>query len=468
MNITEGATLELKREYTEEIKKTVVAFANTAGGVIYIGVNDDGTVRGIEKVDDELLRVSNAVRNAIKPDVTMFVSYIIDTIEDKYVIKITVQKGSSRPYYLTEKGLRPAGVYVRQGASSVPASESAIFKMIKETGGDTYEELLSIHQKLSFLSLTREFAARNIPFGKHDRKRLKIVNPDGMYTNLALLLSDQCPHSVKAAVFEGVSEEVFKDRKEFTGSLVQQLNDVYTFIDQYNKTRSEFQGLYRKDSRDYPQAALREALLNALVHRDYAISASILIHIFEDRIEIVSVGGLVHGLSRDDILLGVSATRNENLSKVFYRLMLIEAYGSGIPRILNSYESLSSAPQIAVTDNAFKIVLPNSNYKKQLDNRDSVYPADRGVELSAEERTFYERLKFSDSSALALQQIKVYELIKNKEVCTRKDVEELLTISPSSAGKVLTELVNSGMVKTVGKGRSTRYALSPLLLQRGH
>lgn len=136
MNITEGATLELKREYSEEIKKTVVAFANTAGGVIYLGVNDDGTVRGIEKVDDELLRVSNAVRNSIKPDVTMFVSYIVEDIEDKAVIKITVQKGSSRPYYLTEKGLRPAGVYVRQGSSCMPASESAIFKMIKETGGD--------------------------------------------------------------------------------------------------------------------------------------------------------------------------------------------------------------------------------------------------------------------------------------------------------------------------------------------
>ncbi|HQL05232.1 MAG TPA: putative DNA binding domain-containing protein [Treponemataceae bacterium] len=461
MNITEGATLELKREYSEEIKKTVVAFANTAGGVIYLGVNDDGTVRGIEKVDDELLRVSNAVRNSIKPDVTMFVSYIVEDIEDKAVIKITVQKGSSRPYYLTEKGLRPAGVYVRQGASCMPASESAIFKMIKETGGDTYEELRSIQQKLTFSSLTREFASRNIPFGKHDRKRLKLVNPDGMYTNLALLLSDQCIHSVKAAVFEGVDEEVFKDRKEFTGSLIQQLNDVYEFIDRYNKTRSVFHGLHREDSRDYPQAALREALLNALVHRDYAISASILIHIFDDRLEIVSVGGLVHGLSRDDILLGVSSTRNENLSKVFYRLMLIEAYGAGLPRILNSYESLSCAPQISVSDNAFKIVLPNVNYEKA--EKGAVpqrLKAAQNGDLSAEEKAFFERLKFSESSSFSLQQMKIYEFIKSNEICSRKDIENFMHISQSTAGKVLTELVNSGMVKLIGRGRSSRYMLS--------
>ncbi len=460
MNVTEGATLELKREYSEEIKKTVVAFANTAGGVIYIGVNDDGTVRGIEQIDDELLRISNVVRNSIKPDVTMFVSYIVEDIEDKNIIKITVQKGSARPYYLTEKGLRPAGVYVRQGSSSMPASESAIFKMIKETGGDTYEELRSIQQKLSFSSLTREFASRNIPFGKHDRKRLKMVNPDGMYTNLALLLSDQCSHSVKAAVFEGITEEIFKDRREFTGSLIQQLNDVYEFIDRYNKTRSNFEGLYRKDLRDYPQAALREALLNALVHRDYAISASILIHIFDDRLEIVSIGGLVHGLSRDDILLGVSAARNENLSKVFYRLMLIEAYGSGLPRIFNSYELYSCTPQISVADNAFKIVLPNTNYKKNDDLGKNGEVSLEGTTLSTEEKRYFEELQFSDSALLVSAQIKVYEFIKRKKVCSRKDVEDFLHISQSSAGKVLTELVNSDMVRIVGRGRSSRYVLS--------
>ncbi len=460
MNITEGATLELKREYSEEIKKTVVAFANTAGGVLYLGVNDDGTVRGITNVDDELLRVSNAVRNSIKPDVTMFVSYIVEDIEDKPVIKITVQKGSARPYYLREKGLRPAGVYVRQGASSMSASESSIFKMIKETGGDTYEELRSIQQKLTFSSLTREFASRNITFGKHDRKRLKLVNPDGMYTNLALLLSDQCPHSVKAAVFEGTSESVFKDRREFTGSLIQQLNDAYTFIDIFNKTRSEFHGLYRTDTRDYPQSALREALLNALVHRDYAISASILIRIFDDRLEIISVGGLVHGLSRDDILLGVSASRNENLSKVFYRLMLIEAYGSGLPRILNSYESYQPfAPQISVTDNAFKIMLPNINYKKE-ENRAiiSLLSADNEIFVQ-KEKEFLEGLKTSSSASLASRQVKVYEFIKDKEVCTRRDIEDFFQISQSSTGKVLTELVNSGMVKVIGRGRASRYML---------
>ncbi len=460
MNITEGATLELKREYSEEIKKTVVAFANTAGGVIYLGVNDDGTVRGIEHVDDVLLRVSHAVRNSIKPDVTMFVSYIVEDIEDKPVIKITVQKGSSRPYYLTEKGLRPAGVYVRQGASSMPSSESAIFKMIKETGGDTYEELRSIQQKLTFSSLTKEFASRNIPFGKHDRKRLKLINPDGMYTNLALLLSDQCLHSVKAAVFEGTDENVFKDRREFTGSLIQQLNDVYEFINLHNKTRSEFHGLYRVDSRDYPQAALREALLNAVVHRDYAISASILIHIFDDRLEIISVGGLVHGLSRDDILLGVSAARNENLSKVFYRLMLIEAFGSGLPRILNSYESLPCAPQISVSDNAFKIVLPNINYKKENEVKNNTLLSADNNEFSEKEKSFFEQLQISYSEILGIQQMKVYQFIKEKKVCTRKDVERILHISQSSAGKVLTELVNSGMVKFLGRGRSSRYVLA--------
>lgn len=123
-------------------------------------------------------------------------------------------------------------------------------------------------------------------------KTLGIINQDGIYTNLALLLSDQCVHTIKTAVFEGKNQNIFKDRKEFTGSLFAQMEAVYDYIDFRNQTHSTFEKLYRIDNRDYPEVAVREALLNCLVHRDYGYSSSILISMYEDRLEFTSIGGI--------------------------------------------------------------------------------------------------------------------------------------------------------------------------------
>ena len=137
--LTENKTTEFKREYVDDIKKTIIAFANSDGGTLYIGVNDDGTVCGVDNVDDTMLRVTNAVRDAVRPDITLFVECRNELADEKEIVIVTVQRGTARPYYLQGKGIRPEGVYVRQGASTVPATEAAILNMIKETSGDSYE-----------------------------------------------------------------------------------------------------------------------------------------------------------------------------------------------------------------------------------------------------------------------------------------------------------------------------------------
>ena len=135
----ENTTTEFKREYMDDIKYAVVAFANTDGGKIYIGIDDNGSVQGIENTDETMLRITNMIRDSIRPDVTMFTECVVESMEGKAVVVLTVQRGTARPYYLSGKGIRPEGVYVRQSASSVPVSETAILNMIKETSGDRYE-----------------------------------------------------------------------------------------------------------------------------------------------------------------------------------------------------------------------------------------------------------------------------------------------------------------------------------------
>lgn len=430
MNLSENLTTEFKETYTDEIKKTVVAFANTTGGRIYIGIADDGSVSGIENIDEVMLRVSNAVRDAIRPDVTMFTSYHVDKIDDKNVVIIDVQKGTACPYYLESKGIRPGGVYVRQGASSVPATSAAILKMIKESDGDSYEAIRCTNQQLTFDYAEAEFRKSDIEFGINQKKTLKIINDDDMFTNLAELLSDQCVHTIKAAVFDGTEKINFKDRAEFSGSVLKQVNDTYDYINRYNRIRSEFNDIHRIDTRDYPTPAVREALLNAIVHRDYAFSGSILISIFDDRIEIVSIGGLVKGISYDDMMVGVSIQRNEKLANIFYRLGLIESFGTGIQKIMRCYKEFSEKPKITVSDNAFKIVLPNSNYHIN--------------DLSASN-------SYSDT---------ILNYLSQNEFVTRKEAEAILGVSQASAARILKKMVDREELHTIGSGKNLRYVVN--------
>ncbi len=428
----EDINTEFKKQFVKDIVKTVVAFANTNGGIIYIGVDDFGEAIGLANYDEELLKLTNAVRDNIRPDMTAFTSSDFEKINGQDVIVYEVQKGTSCPYYLTSKGLKPEGVYVRQGASSVPASQSAILKMIKETDGDRYEDLRSLNQNLEFDTLRKEFKNAEIILEEPQMKTLKIIAEDGLYTNLGLLLSEQCQHTIKAAVFEGTSKNLFKDRYEFTGSVLKQMREAYAFLDRYNRTQSVFKGIDRIDSREYPEAALREALLNSIVHKDYSFSSSTLVSVFDDRIEILTVGGLVKGITKDDILIGTSILRNKNLANVFYRLKLIEAYGTGILKINESYESYDVNPKLEISDNAFKITLP----------------AIRIHEVGNSLKTM-----FNASEA------RILEMLKSNEPIKRSDVEHALSISQPMAVKLLKGLLNKNAIERIGAGKNTQYIL---------
>lgn len=427
----ENITTEFKREYTDDIKKTIIAFANTQGGELLIGIVDDGTVVGVSDTDETQLRVINAVRDSVKPDVTGFMSYEVREVEGKRIIAVSVQKGTASPYYLASKGIRPEGVYVRQGASTVPATESAILKMIKETGGDEYETTRSLTQELTFASAEKVFTESGIKFEKEQKRTLGLIGEDGAYTNLGLLLADQCPHTSKLAVFEGATKTVFKDRDEFTGSILRQLEDIYAYIDRFNRTRAEFPGLRRVDTRDYPPEAVREALLNAVVHRDYSYSGPALISIFDDRIEFLTLGGLPKGIAKSDVMMGVSVPRNNRLANIFYRLHLIEAFGTGMLKIKECYRNRREQPSIDLSDNAFKITLPNQNFK-----------AENGP----------------TENAMPINERWVLDYISAHDLSARAEIEAAVGMSQTQTIRILKKLLDSGYIRKQGSGKNVRYA----------
>ena len=447
MVFRESEKVELKEIVVNDIRKEIIAFANCNGGKLYIGVQDDGTVVGLDDPDSVALQISNMVCDAIKPDLTMFLHY--ETLEEdgKKVVAVSIQRGTERPYYIAKKGLRPEGVYVRQGYSSVPATDSAIRQMIKETDGDHFEEMRSLNQELTFEAAQKEFELRDIKFGSQQMQTLKMIDKEGIYSNLGLLLSDQCVHTIKVAVFQGKDQEVFKDRREFTGSLLQQMNEVHEFIDFRNQTHATINGLLRTDIRDYPEVAVREALLNLIVHRDYSFSASALISIYEDRIEFVSVGGLVPGMELEDIMVGLSVCRNQNLANVFYRLKLIEAYGTGMRKIIRAYKNQEAQPVIESTKNAFKIILPNINMESE------------EKKILSEQITLNKQLE-EKIEKLQNRKGEILEYIKMNGDIIREDAEELLGISASTTLRILKKMVEDGILLKQGKARNTKYILN--------
>lgn len=430
MKYVESPQLELKEQINAEFKKEIIAFANTDGGEIYVGIARDGSITGIADPESEMEKIGNMIRDGIKPDLTAYTS--IERVEDdgKNLIRVSVTRGLKRPYHLTDKGLKPTGVFVRHGVSSVPATDEAIRQMIRESDGTTFDKMRSINQELTFDYAEKTFQTSQVAFDAVHKRTLGLIDVDGYYTNAALLLSDQCGHIIRCAVYEGTGKNKFKTRKEFSGSILKQMDDAYSFLSLNNNLRATFDGLRRIDHADYPEEAMREALVNAVVHRDYDYSGSIIINIYDDRMEFISLGGLVKGLTLADIRGGVSQSRNAVIANVFYRLELIESYGTGIQKILESYAGCGIEPKFAPAPASFVVTLPNRNTAETT-------ASDPG--LSREEN--------------------ILRLMAKQGAVTRKDVEQLLGCSSFPANKALAALVEQGKIVKTGAARGTKYVL---------
>ena len=435
---TENFDLEYKEMYVDDINKEVIAFTNTEGGTLYIGIRKDGTIVGVDDPDETMLRVTSNLNDSIMPNVMPFVQIRSEEMDGCTVVRIDVSVGTDRPYYIGRKGLRPEGVYVRRGSAKIPLSHEGIRKMISDSYGESFERRRSMNQELTFKSFYEEMDVRNIDVSSAEKfKILHLVGDDDLYTNLGLLLSDQCPNTLKIAVFEGESKETFLDRREFTGSVLKQLEDGYAFIQLMNKTKATFSGLRREDRRDYPDAAIREALLNAIVHRDYSMGGSTIVNIYDEHIEFISLGGLVDGISLDAIYMGASVSRNPALANIFYRMKLIESYGTGVRKIRDLYSAFEKKPEFEAAQGAFRVTLYNMNCTFE------------------QSETDLERIKQNED-----ERNRIIDAVRESGSITRKDVEILLGAGQTKAYSILNELVMNGQLVQIRAGKKTIYQLA--------
>ena len=239
MRLIENECCELKSVLTKDIKKEIIAFANTNGGKIYIGIDDDSNIIGIDNIDNNLQALTGMINEGIRPSLIEYTQIKIEQYNNLDVIVIEIQSGPNKPYYLADKGLKPSGVYLRHGSSSIQASDEIIKKMIFEHAGLRFEEMISKNQDLSFEYLEKKFKDNKLTFDENKYKILNIINDENKYTNLGLLLSDQCSYTIKCAIFDGTNKISFRDRKEFTGSILKQVDDIFEYFELFNKIREK-------------------------------------------------------------------------------------------------------------------------------------------------------------------------------------------------------------------------------------
>jgi ATP-dependent DNA helicase RecG len=299
--------------------------------------------------------------------------------------------------------------------------------MLRESDGITFDKSRSLNQELTF-DYTREyFAKAGMSLTDSNMRTLRLIDSDGYYTNAPMLLSDQCEHSIKCAVYEGSGKTEFKARKEFYGSILKQTDTAYEYISLNNSQNPIFDGLKRIDNPDYPSEAIRETLLNTVIHRDYDYSGSTIINIYGDRMEFISIGGLVKGITISDILNGVSQPRNTIIADIFYRLDLIESYGTGIGKIMESYGKAAEKPVLQSAPTSFVLTLPKLKPAK------------------------------NDLMTPESQETAILEIIEQKGFVTRQNVEELLKIAKHPAIALLNKLMNDGKIIKTGAARAVRY-----------
>lgn len=339
----ESKTLELKEKLPDNksIAKTVIAFANTSGGKIIVGINDKLKITGVDANSVYALKdkIASVIFDSCSPDILPEI-YTIN-INGKLLLVIEIFRGNLMPYFLKSEG-KAEGVYIRVGATNRKASPQIIEELQR------YKRYVSFDEEINYDITVREpdmlpIKARFAKIGKtlNDEKlrNLNLIKTDRGITyptNALLILLGKFPHcTVKCARFKGVTMETFIDKKEYRGNIFSVIENTQNFILNHINLSAKIEGLYRTDSYEIPIVALREALINALIHRDYAnFGRDVKVGVYDDIVNIVSPGALPNIVTVEDILRGRSEIRNKVIANVFKELGLIEQWGSGISRIM--------------------------------------------------------------------------------------------------------------------------------------
>lgn len=413
----EMRTLEFKETITNTFLKTVSAFSNYDGGVIFFGMDDNGNVKGLSDVRQSCLDIENKINDSISPQP----DYTLE-IQNDNMIKLTIKSGDQKPYLYKSKA------YKRNDTATIEVDTLELSRLILEGKNIRFEELPCKEQVLTFETLHRKLkeSIQIETFNQDTLKTLNLYDNKNGYNNAAGLLADKNDFPGIDIVKFGENISIIQKRATF---------DKMSVLDAYDKTIEVFkdyyqyeviQGVERKKIEKIPEAAFREAIANALIHRAWDVESQIRVFMFDDRVEVVAPGGLPSGITEKEYLSGkISVLRNRNLANVFYRLGFVEIFGTGIARIKQLYEESLRKPDFEVTENTIKIMLP----------------------------------VYEENMNLAEDEKKVYNILSKTMLKSMSEIAPYVSFGKSKTAQLLKDMQKKGVVEVEGRGRGTKYII---------
>ena len=336
-----------------------MAFLNyKEGRYIYIGIDKDGSTVGISDVDDCMLRLKDRIKHNISPSAMGLFDIAEEQKDGRSIIKVTVASGIEKPYFKTKYGMTPRGAYMRVGTSAEPMPQEQIDRLFAMRTRNSIGRIVSNRQDLSFEQLRIYYDERGKRLNDNFKRTLELLTDDGKYNYVAYLLADENGNSIKVAKYSSLDRcDLIENNEYGYCSLIKATKSVLSKLDIENKVAATITPMERIETPLWNKVALREAVINAIVHNDYSFEVPPKFEIFPDRLEITSAGRLPESLTREEFFNGISIPRNKELMRIYRDVELVESLGSGIPRILRAY----GEDCFKFTDNFIRITLPISS-----------------------------------------------------------------------------------------------------------
>ena len=428
----ESNRIELKATLNDKLEKEIVAFLNNReGGILYIGIDDKGNPVKNSDLDSMQLKIADRIKNNILQSTLGLFDIATEYVDNIPITKIIVSSGLEKPYYIKSKGMSPNGCYMRLGTSTQPMSTTLIDELYAKRIHTTLRNIPSPRQDLTFAQLKIYYQERGFELNRKFANSLELLTPDGQYNYIAYLLADENGVSIKVAKYTGTTKVDLVENEEYGYcSLIKAANHVLEKMKIENVTKVKVTSTKRIEKNLVESVPLREALINAVVHNDFSREIPPVFEVFSDRIEITSYGGLIPGQSKEDFFSCSSMPRNRELMRVFKDLGLVEQLGSGMSRILQSYDRSI----FEISDHFIKAIFPFSLSA----NDEIVANGDNNGDISGDNQ--------SDRD-------KVLLLLKEEPDITAKRMSEQTGLSIRKISRIIRELRESEMIIRIGSSR---------------
>lgn len=430
MRIQENNRTEFKAELNDKLEKEIVAFLNNReGGILYVGVADDGTPIGVSNMDSVQLKIADRLKNNILPSTLGLFDIVTENIDGVDVIKIIISSGTEKPYYIRSQGMSPSGCFMRLGTSTQPMPTSLIDETFSKRVHTTLRNIESPRQDLTFAQLKIYYEERGLALNEKFASSLELLTPDGKYNYVAYLLADENGVSIKVAKYTGTDKVDLIENEEYGYcSLIKATNNVLEKLRIENRTQAKVTSTKRIEKNLVDPVAMREAIVNAIVHNDFTREIPPVFEIFSDRIVMSSYGGLIPGQSEEDFFSCASMPRNRELMRVFKDVGLVEQLGSGMSRILRVYDRNI----FDISDHFIKVVFAFDEVQKY-SSRDTVNDT------------------VTDS---------ILRLMKEQPNITAKEISIKMNCSESKVKRYIKKLKDNGIIVRIGSDKTGHWHIN--------